>query len=407
MKALSLAIDAHHALTPELRDRIVQNVRARMQEHSYRLLSPEHFRALAALDTAGAPVVSLYLQLTPERRVGRAWQSALSALSHRISQTSDQAARASVNADIEDIQGALDHQLPELGRGAAFFACRERGIWRQITLPIPLPDSIHIGPRPYLRPLLRTWGGSDRMLLAVLSREQSRFFVSHLGTIEEIYRVKGQRIRGMLTDRVPRDRRDALAIQLMKDEAKALASMAEIIGREFETSHILLCAPPDMSAAFRDHLSKDSLSRLAAFEASVHASSAEIGAVAAAIQDQLKAREERELVDRLREANPGAVSTGTQETLDCLSEGRVLTLVVDDSYASAGSQCGHCGSLFEDAQLSKCPVCGEASLEAVDDLFEAALQQALERRAQVHFVRDPTCRSALCEKSPLQALLRY
>jgi hypothetical protein len=407
MKALSLTIDAHHALTPELRDRIVQNVRTRMQEHSYRLLSPEHFRALAALDTAGPPIVSLYLQLTPERRVGRAWQSALSALSHRISQTADQATWASVDADVQDIQGALDHQLPELGRGAAFFACRERGIWRQIALPIPLPDSIQIGPRPHLRPLLRTWGRSDRMLLALLSREQSRFFVSHLGTIEEIYRVKGQRIRGMLTDRVPRDRRDALATQLMKDEAKALASMAEIIGREFETAHILLCAPPDMSTAFRDHLSKDSLSRLATFETSVHASPAEIGAAAAAIQDQLKVREERELIDRLREANPVAVSTGTQETLDCLSEGRVLTLVVDDSYTAAGAQCRHCGSLFEDARLSKCPVCGEADLETVDDLVEAALQQALERRAQVVFVRDPACRSALAEKAPLQALLRY
>lgn len=187
--------------------------------------------------------------------MGGGWRSALSALSHRISQTADQAIRASVNADIEDIRGALDQQLPELGRGAAFFACRERGIWRQIALPIPLPDNIRIGPRPYLRPLLRTWGRSDRMLLALLSREQSRFFVSHLGTIEEIYRVKGQRIRGMLTDRVPRDRREALATQLMKDEAKALASMTEIIGREFETTHILLCAPPDMSAAFRDHLS--------------------------------------------------------------------------------------------------------------------------------------------------------
>jgi len=193
----------------------------------------------------------------------------------------------------------------------------------------------------------------------------------------------------------------------MKDEAKALASMAEIIGREFETSHILLCAPPDMSAAFRDHLSKDSLSRHAAFETSVHASPAEIGAAAAAIQDQLKVCEEHELIDRLREANSVAVSTGTQETLDCLSEGRVLTLVVDDSYAAAGTQCRHCGSLFEDAQLSKCPVCGEADLEVVDDLVEAALQQALERRAQIAFVRDPTCRSALSEKAPLQALLRY
>ena len=47
MKALSLAIDAHHALTPELRERIVENVRTRMQEHPYRLLAPEHLRALA------------------------------------------------------------------------------------------------------------------------------------------------------------------------------------------------------------------------------------------------------------------------------------------------------------------------------------------------------------------------
>lgn len=406
MKALSLAIDAHHALTPELREQIVQNVRARLQDPPYGLLSPEHFRTLAMLDTAGHPVVSLYLELTPERRVGRAWKSAFSALTHQVFQTMDEAERNSVNADLQDIQRALDDQLPELGRGAAFFACRKRGIWRQIALPIPLPDRIQIGPRPYLRPLLRCWGRSDRMLVALLSREQSRFFVSHLGTVEEIYRVKGQRIRGMLTDRVPRDRRDALANQLMKDEAKALASMTEVIGRELETSHFLLCAPPDMNAAFRAHLSK-SLSRLGMFEANVHASPTEIGAAAAAIQEQLKVREERELVDQLHEASPVAVSTGVQETLDCLSEGRVLTLVADDSYAADGTHCRQCGCLFESTQLSKCPACGETDLEPIDDLVEAALQQALERRAQVVFVRDPACRSALAEKAPLQALLRY
>lgn len=143
------------------------------------------------------------------------------------------------------------------------------------------------------------------------------------------------------------------------------------------------------------------------FEANVHASPTEIGAAAAAIQEQLKVREERELVDQLREASPVAVSTGVQETLDCLSEGRVLTLVADDSYAADGTHCRQCGCLFETTQLSKCPACGETDLEPIDDLVEAALQQALERRAQVVFVRDPACRSALAEKAPLQALLRY
>jgi hypothetical protein len=92
-----------------------------------------------------------------------------------------------------------------------------------------------------------------------------------------------------------------------------------------------------MNAAFRAHLSKESLSRLGMVEAKVHASPTEIGAAAAAIQEQLKVGEERELVDRLREGSPVAVSTGVQETLDCLSEGRVLTLVADDSYAAEAS----------------------------------------------------------------------
>ena len=407
MKAHSLALDVHHPLTPQLRERIVQNVRTRINENSYRLLSPEHFRALAQLDTGGAPLVSLYLQLTPERRVGRAWHAAFTALTHALAQSMDRATRIVAEVDIQAIERALNEQLPQLGRGAAFFACRERGIWRQIALPIPLPDQIHIAHRPCLRPLLRSWGRSDRVLVAVLSREQSRFLVSHLGTVEEIYRVKGQRIRGMLTDRVPRDRRDALANQVMKDEAKALASVAETIGREFETSHILLSAPPEMGAAFRDHLSKPSLQRLVRFEASVHASAAEIGHVAAALQQQLRTREEQDLLERLREADPTAVSSGTQETLDCLREGRVLTLIADDSYAAPGSHCGQCHGLFEAAPLPSCPVCGSTDLEVVEDLVEAALQQALDCKAEIAFIRDPTSRTAFAPMGPLRALLRY
>jgi len=280
-------------------------------------------------------------------------------------------------------------------------------IWHQIALPTPLPDRINIARRPYLRPLLRNRGRSDRMLVALLSREQSRFFVSHLGMVEEIYRVRGQRIRGMLTDRAPRDHRDALANQIMKDEAKALASIAEMIGREFETSYLLICAPPDMGTAFRDHLSKAILARLASFEASVHASATEIGAATAAAEQQLRAREEDELVMRLREADPAAVSTGTQETLDCLHEGRVLTLVVDDSYATPGSHCRQCQRLFEAKQLSICPICRSTGVETIDDLVEAALQQALDRKAEIAFIRDPAGRSAFARIGPLRAILRY
>ena len=245
------------------------------------------------------------------------------------------------------------------------------------------------------------------MLIALLSRQQSRFFTTHLGNIEEIYRVKGQRIRGMLTDRVPRDRRDAVATQVLKDEAKALAWMAEMISHEFETSHILLSAPPDMSAAFRDHLYRASLDRVAPFEVSIHASPAEIAAAAAPVQQQVRKRAERQVVDRLCEAAPGAVSTGTQETLDRLRDGRVLSLVADDSYAARGMHCRQCRGLFEPPQTAACPRCGSAELEPVDDLVEAALQHALDQKAAVTFIRDPDCRKAFTAMAPLRAWLRY
>ena len=55
-----------------------------------------------------------------------------------------------------------------------------------------------------------------------------------------------------------------MANQILKDEAKALASIAEMISREFETSRILICAPLDMDAGFRAHLSKPFLRDLVA-----------------------------------------------------------------------------------------------------------------------------------------------
>jgi hypothetical protein len=43
-------------------------------------------------------------------------------------------------------------------------------------------------------PLARTRDEHDRFVLAVLSQELSRIFVSQIGQIEEVFRVKGQRL---------------------------------------------------------------------------------------------------------------------------------------------------------------------------------------------------------------------
>lgn len=74
MNSLTVSLGVHSPLTPELRDRILETTRARMEEPAYRLLSPEHLRGLARLEARDDPIISVYLCLTPERRAAGGWQ---------------------------------------------------------------------------------------------------------------------------------------------------------------------------------------------------------------------------------------------------------------------------------------------------------------------------------------------
>src|SRR5258708_5787087 len=47
------------------------------------------------------------------------------------------AATAVVREEFARIECALDADLPEMGRGVAFFTCRRLGLWRQIALSVP------------------------------------------------------------------------------------------------------------------------------------------------------------------------------------------------------------------------------------------------------------------------------
>ncbi|MBB5755232.1 hypothetical protein [Prosthecomicrobium pneumaticum] len=407
MNSLTVSLGVHRPLTPEMRDRILETTRARMEEPAYRLLSPAHLRGLARLESRDDPIISVYLCLTPERRAASGWQSVLSSLAHETLLKSDEAASETIRRQLDRIEAALNEQLPELGRSVVFFVCERLGIWGQITLPIALADRIHVGPRPYIRPLLRCWGEGDRNLVALLSQERSRFFVQHLGQVEEIYRIKGQRIRGMLTDRVPRDRRDVLATQVLKDEARALAQMAEIIMRELETSHLLVAAPPDMYAAFVENLSKALVERVQAFAVDIHASPHEIGEALGPLREKLRRDREGAVLQEFEQATFEKLAIGVQETLDCLREGRVAALVVDDRFAAPGEQCAECKALFQEAPGDGCPVCKSRGLQNVDDLVDAAAQQALDSAARVAFMRHPETQARLGKFAPMSALLRY
>jgi peptide subunit release factor 1 (eRF1) len=354
-------------------------------------------------------VLSLYLQLTPERRIGGVWRSTFSSLAtamlHGIA---DRRERKLAEAELDRVEQAMQEALPVLGRGVAFFAGQTIGLWHQVAVSLPLPDGAHWTARPYLRPLARTRDEHDRFVLAILSQEQSRFFISQIGNVEEVFRVKGEDTRGILTDRVARDRRDVIITEALKNEARVLAHAVELVLAQSEGRYLLLASTaPALRTAVLEHLPKPVHAQLGAdFASEVHAGAAQVAAAAEPAQRAVEEREELATVGRIRDAGPNAAAWGTQATLDALRVGRVMTLAVDDGFARPGARCGTCAGLWATAP-PRCPACGSTAIEKVEDVVDLAIEAALEQRAALEIVRSAAARQLLREPGPMAALLRW
>jgi len=82
MSVPSVSIGLHDRYSPEIRDRIVEKLQAPSDGTAYHLLTPAHVRTLAAAESADRPVLSFYLQLSPERRSRAVWHSVFSSLAN-------------------------------------------------------------------------------------------------------------------------------------------------------------------------------------------------------------------------------------------------------------------------------------------------------------------------------------
>jgi peptide subunit release factor 1 (eRF1) len=407
MTVPALVLNRRERYGPELRDRILAKLRAPADEAAYQLLTPARLRALAEIETGSWPVLSVYLQLSPERRVGGAWRTHLASLSDRILKPiTEHRRRELLQEEFARIENALTEELPALGRGVAFFTCRKLGLWRQIAVSVPLPDSVHVLPRPYLRPLVRTRDEHDRFVLAVLSEDLDRFFISQIGQVEEVLQIR-RGGREAPRERGPVDRPHIVETEPLKDHAQIVAHAAELVLQHVEGRYLMLAGAVDLRAAVVEVLPKAVQHQLgAAFSVEVHAAPAAVAAAAEPGQRAIEQREELATAQRLLDAGPTRSAWGVQPTLDALRLGQVMTLVVEDAFAQTGACCRNCGALLE-RPVRRCPVCAGEPVEIVEDIVELAIERALEEKSALEIVTSPAARQLLTTTGPMAAILRW
>jgi peptide subunit release factor 1 (eRF1) len=410
MSIPALSLSGRDRYTPEIRDRILEKLSTvPLDAASYQMLTPARLRALAQIEAAGATVVSCYMQLSPDRRLGGAWRTFFSSLCNAALKPIENRRRQheEVRSELERIGGALETELPALGRGVAFFSSGKLGLWHQLALSVPLTDGIWLSPRPYLRPLVRTRDEHDRFILVLLSEELSRFFVSQIGQVQEMLEIRADPPNEALTDRGPKDRSRVTKTEPIRNEARVLAQASELALAQFEGRYLLMSGSLDVRKAIIKYLPKHIRQSVGGeFSVAIHAWPVQVLSAAEPTQREIEAREEAATVQRLVDLGPTGSAWGEQPTLDALWQGRVMTLAVDDTFCKAGSRCRNCGALRA-TLVSSCPVCGSDAIEAVADVVELAIENALEEKSTLEVVRSSRARRLMNSIGPMGALLRW
>lgn len=393
------------SLSPQDRDSLLAELRQRTRTPGFHFLDASHLQRLSEIESDSAPVVSLYMELSPERRTGEAWETGFKELRARALSHggADGHARA-VEAELDRIEEALRGGLPRTGRGLVFFACRDLDLFEQLGVAIALPNEAYVDRRPYVRPLVRVRDEHDRFVIALVSAHKSRFFFSQIGLVEEVYTLDGQELA--VTDFASKDQRQDMKAELKKQQAQRSAHALDLIADALSARHVVHSCASDMEAPFLDALGQQTRQKVAAaFPCEINATTADVAERAEAVQREVEAREELETVGRVRELIPARAVVGLDATLDMLNQQRVMTLVVNDDLRIPGGIDTTSGMLTTQTDGHYEATGGAILAEA--DLFELMLERALEQGASLELVRSEAAKSALEAHGPSAALLRF
>lgn len=361
---------------------------------------------LLAFEAGEGLVLSVYLNLAPDRQVGRRYQVAFEDLVRALREDLDDAARLALDLEAARVRTLL--KVGPRGRGLAVFASTPRDLWQVWSLPVVVAEGVYLGRRPYLRPLLDALDEYERYAVALVDKEKARLFLVHLGEIEEqdqVYDVvPGKHDQGGWSQANYQRHHEAHVYWHLKRVADELV----FLERREPFDRLVLAGPEEATAELERILPRHLRAKLVRrIPAELFATEQEILEKTLAIERDLERAAEERLVEEILEtaAAGGLATYGLAPTLEAIWLGRVHVLVVADGLRVEGSECEACGRLGL-AVGATCPVCG-GGLRRFDDVVERAMERTLEEGGRIEVVHDEAAQRLRQVGEGLGAVLRY
>ena len=129
------------------------------------MLTEYDVRQAVEFESRDAPVLSVYLNVDPNRRTVEKYKLALRNL---LSKAED--------ADPEDIrrmQNFIEMGYNRQGRGVVMFSCAKKEFWWAKSVIVPVEDYVFVSFRPYVRQLARLMDTYERCGVVQVDQEGS------------------------------------------------------------------------------------------------------------------------------------------------------------------------------------------------------------------------------------------
>jgi hypothetical protein len=346
----------------------------------------------------GNPVISLYLDLDPERFATPPARAA------QIRSLIDQAARqldgvdglthdelVTLRADLQRMDDYLSSREPPFQRAGALgvFCSGRDDLFEVVQLSRPTPGRVVIGRSPFVEPLL-TALQQRRWLVALVSRRAGWVLGGPVDGLREEARledfVHGRHDQGGWSQA-------NYERSIEKDTDDHLRRVAEAVNQRWRAERFdraALGGPPEIVPRFEAMLAAKVRAGIVPGRVEVDLSSAtdeDVRRVIAKLVLADEKRLEREALDRLAAGigSGGRGVGGPQDTLQALNERRVQTLLLEPGFDRRGARCRACGMLMLEPE-SRCPADG-GPVEELTHLREGVIEAAVAQGAAVMVVR--------------------
>jgi peptide chain release factor subunit 1 len=352
------------------------------------------------------PVLSLYINLDPRQRGTDAYRVLLRGL---LKQAADGGADPD---DVEAVDAYFAGQSDWSGRSVVIFASSGDGLWRVEHLSVPVHAHLHVGRKPYIKPLVDLIETYGSYCVAVVDKQVARLYHFHLGDLIETEMFEGEDVRRVKAGggssagmRAGDDRASRHEDQAARNNLREAANITVRFCRQHGLEHILVGGSEQTRALFRQMLPQAWQNQVEAeFSIEAQPSDAEVREQSL---DALLIRQRERQASLVRAIITAAAKGGNgvirlDDTLGALYEGRVQTLAVVEDYHAPGYHCTGCGYVTAQA-MDDCPFCG-ASFEKIRDAVEHAIRQTVDQGGDVEVVDGD---SELNQYGQIGALLRY